>query len=91
MNEDRDDAIGREPGSGSIRREAKPALRGNTLSHALAEHPLGAVVGALGGLAIGALIGLGAGPLGSLAGAVCGAALGVLLATGFPGASRPRR
>lgn len=91
MNEDRNDAAGREPGSGSIRPEAKPALRGNTLGHALAEHPLGSALGALAGLAIGALIGLAAGPLGSLAGAVCGAALGVLLVTGFPGASRSHR
>jgi len=82
---------GRSPGSGSIKPEAKPALRGNTLAHALAEHPLGAVVGAIAGLAIGGLIGIAAGPVGSLAGAVCGAAIGILLATGYPGASKRHR
>lgn len=91
MNEDNSGRAGREPGSGSIKDSARPAMPGNTLGHALVEHPLGAVVGAIGGLAIGALIGMAAGPLGSLAGAVCGAALGVLLATGYPGASKRHR
>jgi hypothetical protein len=97
MNDDRSDLPRREPGppagpeGPSVEPQAKPAMRGNTLGHALAEHPLGAVVGAIGGLALGGLIGLAAGPLGSLAGAVVGLVLGVLLATGFPGASKLRR
>jgi len=82
---------GSSPASGSIKPDAKPALRGNTLTHALAEHPLGTVMGAIAGLAIGGLIGIAAGPVGSLAGAVCGAAIGILLATGYPGASKRHR
>lgn len=97
MSDDRSDLPRREPGAPaapagpSVDPQAKPPMRGNTLGHALAEHPLGAVVGAISGLAIGGLIGLAAGPLGSLAGAVVGLVLGVLLATGFPGASNIRR
>ena len=45
-------------------------------------HPLGATLGALGGAAVGALIGVAAGPLGSLAGAVGGAVIGVAAASG---------
>jgi predicted lipid-binding transport protein (Tim44 family) len=94
MSDDRPDLPRRqsgEPASPSVDPQAEPALRGNTLGHALAEHPLGAVIGAIGGLAIGGLIGLAAGPVGSLAGAVVGLVVGVLLATGFPGATDLRR
>jgi len=45
-------------------------------------HPLGATLGALGGAATGALIGIAAGPLGSLAGAIGGAVIGVAAASG---------
>lgn len=47
----------------------------------LGTHPLGTVVGLIGGGVTGALVGLAAGPVGSLVGAVGGAVLGVALGT----------
>jgi len=69
---------------GSLRADAKPAVRPHTtLFLAIAAHPVGGVLGALAGLLIGALAGIAAGPVGSLFGALCGAVLGLVLGTGF--------
>lgn len=54
----------------------------------LGTHPIGSVMGLLGGGLTGAVVGLAAGPLGFFAGAVGGALLGVALATGSDFAPR---
>jgi len=69
---------------GSLRADARPAVAPhNTLMQALCAHPIGAAIGAVAGLLLGALAGFAAGPVGSLFGALCGMVLGALLGTGM--------